>query len=139
METFQNTPNVPKPRKSQPLKSLAEEKAGVLNPQDTVRTAGERMRQAQANAWPVAEDRKLVGMIGVDPDRQMASHGHDPQSWRVAEVMNRQIVFCYDDEDCETARRIMDENRINHLPVVDRSMRIVGIFSRDEIAGRTGE
>lgn len=47
--------------------------------------------------------------------------------------MKRNVIFCYEDEGCAEAIRKMDENGLQFLPVVDRQMRIVGIFSRDEI------
>lgn len=51
----------------------------------------------------------------------------------MGEIMKRNVVFCYEDEGCAEAIRKMDENGLQFLPVVDRQMRIVGIFSRDEI------
>jgi CBS domain-containing protein len=120
-----------------PLKKLAAVKAGALDPQDTVQTAGDRMREHEAGAWPVAEDRKLVGIIDQrDPDLKIGGEGHDPKTWKVGEIMNRETVFCYEDEDCSAARLKMDERGLAYLPVVDREMRIVGIFSRHEIEQR---
>jgi len=117
-----------------PLKTLAAEKAGALNPQDNVETAGHRMREHRAAAWPVAEDRKLVGMVDEkDPDWRIGGRGHDPKSWRVGQIMKREVVFCYEDQDCAEAEKLMEERGLRHLPVVDRQMRIVGIFSREEI------
>ncbi len=125
----------PAAAKSVPLKSLASEKDGALNPQDTVATAGARMREHGAGAWPVAEDRKLVGTVDEkNPDWKLGGHGHDPKTSKVGEIMKRELVFCYEDEDCTTARLLMDERGLHYLPVVDREMRIVGIFSRHEIA-----
>jgi CBS-domain-containing membrane protein len=43
------------------------------------------------------------------------------------------VAYCYEDEDCARARQLMDELDLNYLPVVDRDMRIVGIFSREEV------
>lgn len=122
------------PNKSALLKSLAAEKEGTLHPEDTVQTAGDRMRENDAEAWPVAEDRKLVGTIDEkNPDWKMGGHGHDPKDSRVDQIMNREIIFCYEDEDCAAARQKMDEHGMNFLPVVDREMKIVGIFTREEI------
>ncbi len=119
------------------LKSLTAEKAGALHPKDTVQTAGVRMREHDAGTWPVAEDRKLVGMIDEkNPDWKLGGHGHDPKASRVGEIMKRELIFCYEDEDCGAARRKMDEHGMNFLPVVDREMKIVGIFTREEIASK---
>jgi CBS domain-containing protein len=122
-----------------PLKALAADKAGALHPDDTVETAGERMREHQAEAWPVTEDRKLVGIVDQEnPDWKIGGHGHDPKTWKVGEIMNREAIFCYEDEDCAQARKVMEEHGLHYLPVVDRQMRIVGIFSGDEIARKAG-
>ncbi len=127
-------------KKSVSLKSLAAEKAGALDPKDTVQTAGDRMREHDAGVWPVAKGRKLVGMIDEkNPDWKLGGRGHDPSASRVSEIMNRDVIFCYEDEDCAEARRKMDEHGMNFLPVVDREMKIVGIFTREEIAEKADE
>lgn len=127
--------NTDVPSESASLKSLTPDKAGALHPEDTVQTAGDRMREHDAETWPVTEDRKLVGMIDEkNPDWKLGGHGHDPKGARVGEIMKREVVFCYEDENCAEARRKMDEHGMNFLPVVDREMKIVGIFTREEIA-----
>ncbi len=134
-------PTKPKPssaaaRKSPPLKALVGRKSGALHTDDSVETAGSRMRENDAESWPVEKDRKLVGEIEEkNPDWRIAGRGHDPKTWRVGEIMSRNLVFCYEDEDCAKARRLMEERKLQYLPVVDREMRIVGIFSREDLAG----
>jgi len=118
----------------QSLKRIVAKKAGALTAGDSVETAGRRLRDHDANLWPVAEGRKLVGVIGdSNPDWKIGGEGHDPKAWKVGEIMSRELVFCYEDEDCAAAQRLMQERGLRYLPVVDREMRIVGIFSRAEI------
>ncbi len=122
------------------LKALAADKTGALDPEDTVKTAGDRMRENNAGIWPVTEGHKLVGMIDEkNPDWNTSGHGHDPQASRVGAIMKRNVVFCYEDEDCATARRKMDAHGLQVLPVVDREMRIVGLFTREDLAGDTND
>jgi|RhiMethySRZTD1v2_1073278.scaffolds.fasta_scaffold279937_3 CBS domain-containing protein len=122
-------------RSSRKLKSLAVEKAGALSPRDTVDTAARRMRETGSKKWPVVEGRTLIGMVeDTQPDVTMGSHGHDPKSWQVSEIMKRKPIFCFEDEDCANAWNLMEEHDLNYIPVVDREMRIVGIFDREEIA-----
>lgn len=117
-----------------PLRKLAGEKTSALHPRDSVETAGDRMRAHDATAWPVAEDRKLIGMVREkDPDTRVGGHGHDPKTWTVDQIMSRDVVFCYEDEDCAHAEQVMDERGLRYLPVVDREQRIIGIFTRTEI------
>jgi len=123
-----------------PLKALAGEKTGALAPSDSVATAAERMRELDTESLPVAEDRKLVGVIEEkNPDIAIAAKGHDPHTWSVGEIMNRDAVFCYEDEDCEAAKRTMEERGLDYLPVVDRHMRIVAIFEREELTRKTDQ
>lgn len=119
------------------LKDLAAEKAGALHPGDSVETAGDRMREHAANVWPVTEDRKLVGMVDSEnPDWRAGGHGHDPKTLQVGEIMTKEVLFCFEDENCDRARQIMEERGLDYLPVVDRQMRIVGVFSLEEIQER---
>ncbi len=119
-----------------PVANLLLEKAGVLTPQDTVQTAGERMRASGQDSMPVAENRKLVGSVN-DPnaDQKAARYGHDPARTTIAESMKREIISCFDDEDCATALERMDRFGVEILPVVDREMRIVGMVSREDLTG----
>lgn len=120
-----------------PLKVLTEENAGALHPEDSVQTAGLRMRDHDTSKWPVAQDHKLVGMIDQkDPDWKIGGRGHDPKTGKVSQIMSKDLTFCYEDEDCASAQRLMDERGLNYLPVVDRQMHIVGIFSRAEIQAK---
>jgi CBS domain-containing protein len=124
-----------RPKKSiTPVKSRAAQRAGVLHPGDNVEAAGERMRKNEAGAWPVVEDNKLVGMVaGKNPDWKVGGHGHNPTDEKVGDIMNREAIFCREDDDCAYAEELMREHGLSHIPVVDREMRVVGIFSKREI------
>ena len=121
------------------LEEVVVEKTGALVPEDSIKTAGDRMRAADANSWPVVEGRKLVGTIDqANPDRESSGHGHDPGTTRVADSMRRDPFYCYEDQCANEAQRIMQEHNLNHLPVVDRDMRIVGILSLSDVAPPAG-
>jgi CBS-domain-containing membrane protein len=129
-----NEPDLNPAPASASLKTLAAEKSKALHPKDSVQTAGDRMREHDAEVWPVAEDRKLVGTVDEkNPDWKACGHGHDPKASSVGEIMKRDVIFCYEDEDCAVARRKMAEHGLQVLPVVDRDLRIVGVFTREEI------
>ncbi len=116
------------------LNALVADEDVALHPQDTVETAGDTMRRHDASTWPVAEDRKLVGVVGEkNPDWSVGGHGHDPKTEKVSTIMNPNAIFCYEDEDCASARHLMETRGLSYLPVVDRQMRIVGIFTSEEI------
>ena len=117
------------------LSDLVLEKAGVLSPDDTVQTAGDRMRASHRASLPVAESRRLVGVVDQpDPDRQAARYGHDPATTTVRETMNREVVFCFEEKDSVHALQLMIHNNLQTLTVLDREMRIVGVVSRADLA-----
>lgn len=117
------------------LKSLLAQKAGVLNADDSVEKAGALMREHRAAGWPVVDAGRLVGMVkDENPDWKIGGRGHDPKQWQVGQIMSGNSIFCYEDEGCDRAAELMTEHRIDHLPVVDRQMHVVGILSRREIA-----
>jgi CBS domain-containing protein len=84
----------------------------------------------------VVESGRLVGMV---TDRDIAvravAAGKGPET-AVGEVMSRQVLFCFDDQDLDHIARSMGEARVRRLPVVDRSSNLVGILSLGDISLR---
>jgi CBS domain-containing protein len=116
------------------LETTAADKSGALQADDTVQSAGEKMRSVNADVWPVAEERKLIGQVTDKyPDVQLSSEGHDPNTWRVGEIMDRHAHFCYERQGCVAALRLMEELDLDYLPIVDRDLRIVSIVSRKDL------
>jgi CBS domain-containing protein len=119
------------------LADVLTEKSGALDVHGTVQDAGDKMRSLEADSLPVLDDRRLVGRIaGPHPDRSAAGHGHDPLTERIGACMSRELIFCYEDQDRSEAEKLMNEKGVMYLPIVDHDMRIVGIVSRQDLAGK---
>ena len=116
------------------LEEVVADQQGVLSPRDTVQKAGDKMRALNTEMLPVSEGRRLVGIVDEkDPDRRAAGFGHDPKVVMVSERMNREPIYCFEDQDAVEARRIMDTAGLDHLTIVDRQFRIVGMIKRQEL------
>jgi CBS domain-containing protein len=63
----------------------------------------------------------------------------DPKSTTVEEIMTPDVTFCFDDEDVQEAARIMEDEQIRRLVVLNRSKRLVGIVSLGDLAVETGD
>jgi CBS-domain-containing membrane protein len=50
------------------------------------------------------------------------------------EVMSRQVLYCFDDQDLDHIAQSMGEARVRRLPIVDRQHRLVGIISLYDVA-----
>lgn len=109
--------------------------ARCAGPENTLVEAAGLMRELNVGALPVCEDDRIAGII---TDRDMAiraiANGRDPNTTAVGEVMTPMVVHIFADQAVEEAARLMQQNEIRRLPVVNRSRRLVGIVSLGDIA-----
>ena len=106
----------------------------VANPDDSICEAARRMAECDAGALPVGENDRLVGVI---TDRDIAVRAVAQRlsaDTPVRDVMSREVLYCFDEEDIEQVARNMAEQQIRRLPVVDRDKRLVGIVSVADLA-----
>ena len=106
----------------------------LATPDQTIRDAASVMMEIDAGALPVEQDDRLVGVI---TDRDIAvravAKGKSPET-KVREVMSREVLYCYEDEDLEAVIRNMGEVKVRRLPVLTRDKRLVGIISLGDLA-----
>jgi CBS domain-containing protein len=106
----------------------------VCDSRESIGECARTMEEMDCGVLPVAERDRLVGMI---TDRDIAvravAAGKGPDT-AVGEVMSRQVLFCFDDQDLDHIARSMGEARVRRLPVVDRQSRLVGILSLSDVA-----
>jgi len=55
----------------------------------------------------------------------------------VRDVMSTDVVFCFEDQHVEDAARLMRDNQIRRLPVLNRNKKLVGIVSLGDLAVET--
>jgi len=117
----------------------------VASPNETLRHVAEMMATLDAGVLPVGEADHLVGMI---TDRDIAvrgiAKGKGPNA-KVADVMTREVKYCFDDQDIDEVTANMGDLQVRRLPVVNREKRLVGILSLGDVAvehdgkGATGQ
>jgi CBS-domain-containing membrane protein len=56
-----------------------------------------------------------------------------PQT-KVAEVMTRDVKYCFEDEDITGVAANMADIQVRRLPVVNRDKRLVGVLSLGDLA-----
>ena len=111
------------------------DRAEWIQPTVTIQQAARMMRDQAIGCLPVGENDRLIGII---TDRDLAyrgcADGADPRTTEIRHIMSKGIVWCYDDEDIDTAIHRMDAKKIHHLPVLNRSKRLVGILTLSDLA-----
>jgi CBS domain-containing protein len=106
----------------------------IASPGQTIRQAAAMMAEIDAGILPVGDNDRLVGMI---TDRDIAiravAEGKSPDT-PVAEVMSREVLYCFDDQDLDDVASNMGDVQVRRLPVVNRDKRLVGIISLGDVA-----
>ena len=106
----------------------------IASPQQTIREAACMMAEIDAGALPVGENDRLVGMI-TDRDIAIRAVGEGRSSdTAIRDVMSKEVLYCYDDEDLDDVAEKMGDSKVRRLPVLDRGKRLVGIVSLGDLA-----
>jgi CBS domain-containing protein len=115
-----------------PVSSLLHYKGPALwsiSPDTTVYDAIKLMAEKNIGALPVISGGKLVGIISErDYTRKIALQGKSSKETRVLEILSKEIVCVAPTESVEECMRLMTENRVRHLPVVENE-KLLGIIS----------
>lgn len=100
---------------------------------DTIIGAAKLMAQCDCGALPVEDQDRLVGMI-TDRDIVVRALAQGRADARIADVMSKDIRYCFEDEEVDAVAHNMADIQMRRLPVVDRNKRLVGILSLGDIA-----
>ena len=100
-----------------------------IEPTATVFAAIELMAAQNIGALPVVDDGKLVGMFSErDYTRKVILLGRSSKKTPVAEIMTRNPTVAAPDDSIGDCMRLMTDERVRHLPVLDGGT-LVGILS----------
>ncbi len=86
-------------------------KVRTANPEQTICEAACLMAECDAGILPVGQNDRLVGVI---TDRDIAiravAQGKSPET-PVSEVMSKEVLYCFEDEDLSMSRRTWATSR----------------------------
>lgn len=121
------------------IKDIMTSNVECVRPDDTLQEAALKMKEMEIGPLPVCDRLLVVGML---TDRDIAvrgvAAGRDPRSTQVRDVMTREVIRCYEDEEVEEAERLMQTRQVRRILVVNRDDRLVGIVSLGDLAAETG-
>ena len=112
-----------------------------VRPGDSIATAAQKMKDLDVGALPVCgDDNRLKGMVTDRDITVRATAGCcDPRGTSVSDVMTPTIVYVFEDQDVAEAARLMEENQIRRLVVLNRDKQLVGIVSLGDLAVKAGD
>ncbi len=101
----------------------------TLSPDQLVRDAKEVMRKYRISGLPITKNGILVGIL-TNRDLRFIERDDAP----VGEVMTREnLITASQGIKLEKAMRILHENRIEKLPVVDKNRKLIGLITVKDI------
>ncbi|MFL6624247.1 MAG: CBS domain-containing protein [Sulfurifustaceae bacterium] len=107
----------------------------IIPSNTSIQAAAELMRQMDIGVLPVTEDGTIVGML---TDRDIAiravAEGSDPGSTPARDVMSRDVVSCFEDQDARDVATVMEQNQVRRVVVVNRKNEAIGMISVDDLA-----
>jgi CBS domain-containing protein len=115
-----------------PVSTLFHNKATTLwsiAPEASVFEAIKLMAEKNIGSLPVLAGGKLLGVFTErDYTRNVALQGKSSRETRVHEIISSQLVTVTPTDSIADCMRLMTENRVRHLPVVDGD-KVIGIVS----------
>ena len=109
----------------------------TVPPDATVFDAIRLMSDKNIGALPVMDGEQLVGMFSErDYTRKVILRGKSSKSTAVGEIISQPVVSAARETTIEECMRLMTENRIRHLPVLQGG-NVVGIVSIGDLVNWT--
>jgi len=122
------------------LKEFVNYRVETVAPGDTLQCAAEKMKELDIGSLPVCDNGHLAGVItDRDITIRAVAKGSDPATVTVREVMTPEVLWCFEDDEVEKAARIMRENQVRRILVLNEANELVGITSLGELATITGD
>ena len=109
----------------------------LIQRDDTIQHAAERMRALDVGSLPVADGKALAGMV-TDRDitvRGVAS-GMIPQEALVSDVMTEDVRWCQETDTVEQVLAQMGDAQVRRLAVLNEAREVVGIVALGDLATR---
>ena len=104
-------------------------------PETTVAEAAKLMNSNQIGCLPIcSEEDKVVGFV-TDRDiiTRAVAHNKDCNNTKLSDIMTINVIKTTADTDIEEAEKIMANNQVRRLPVLEKG-KVVGILTIGDIA-----
>jgi len=117
------------------VKEIMTSNAETISSDANLIEAAQKMRTLEVGALPVWETDELVGMItDRDITVRAIAEGKDPSNTHVSEIMTRETLCCFEDDDIHEAAEMMEEKSIHRLVVLSSDGETAGFVSLADFA-----
>lgn len=118
------------------LKEIMTSDIELIHLTDTLQTAAQKMRDRDIGFLPVSDGERLIGVLS---DRDIIvralAEGVDSKTILGRNLITSPVIFCFDDQSVDEAAKLMHDNQIRRLVVLNRdNSRMVGVVSLGDLA-----
>ena len=111
----------------QKIKKLMSRDVQVIGPDETVREAAQHMPKGNFGMMPVRENDRMIGSISDHDITIRAVAGGKDSGTKVREIMSEGIHWAYEDDSVTKVAKLMSDNQIRRLPIVNADRRLAKI------------
>lgn len=105
---------------------------------DSIKKVAALMKREDIGAVPVFKNERPVGFV-TDRDIVVSCVAEGrPADDPVSIAMSRDIIFVHENEELDIASKLMRENQVSRLLVVDEGEKPVGMISLHDLSQNTG-
>jgi|SRR5687768_8557595 CBS domain-containing protein len=118
------------------LSEIMTREVEVVQPDDPLQAAAKKMRDRNIGFLPVLDGENLLGVLSDrDVTVRAVAEGMDASVMLCRDLMTTPPIYCFEDQDVSEAAKIMGENQIRRLLVLNREdKRVVGVVSLGDLA-----
>ena len=106
-----------------------------LGPEASIKEIAQEMKSLDVGFIPICENDRLVGTV---TDRDIAiravADGIDMSMGKARDIMSRDIVYAFEDDDVKTVAEKMREKDVRRILILDTAKRLVGVVSIGDIS-----
>ena len=117
------------------LKEIMTHYVETIRSDTSLQQAAQAMASLDVGMLPIMEDDTLLGTVtDRDITVRATARGLDPKTTPVRSVMTEFVIFGSDTQDIKEAARLMMDNQIRRLLVLDRDKELVGVVSLGDLS-----
>jgi CBS domain-containing protein len=106
----------------------------LVPPKDTVQSAARAIADIDSRVIFVGVEDRISGVLTIrDILIRLVAAGLDATVTPVSQVMSSSLFTCTEEDSAESIAESMAEHRIEQMPVLDESGRLVGMITRQAV------
>jgi CBS domain-containing protein len=117
------------------LREIMTSEVEVIHPNDTLQTAARKMHDRDIGFLPVCDGDRLIGVL-TDRDliTRALAEGTESKAILGRDLVTSPAIYCFDDQNVDEAAKLMHDNQIRRLVILNRDKRMVGVISLGDLA-----